>query len=816
MEDQSMQSLFQDLRYSLRQLIHSPGFSLTAVISLALGIGATTAVFSVVYAALIHPYPYPEADRIVRLTVEGKAGQDQGVSLNSPQIQQLRQSPAVDSLVAMDDWSLTLTGHDLPENVEAIYLTSNGFNFLGVPTLLGRGLLPSDAVDGEDPQAVIVLGNKFWRRHFNSSPAVLGQTIQLDRKNYRIVGVAAPRFTWYSADVYLPLKLSQDPVPIYVVNFRLKPGESLDAANAALQPLMEQFAKDTPKHFPEHFHVHLQRLNDWVLRETGRTLYLLLAAVGLLLAIGCGNVSILLLARGTVRQHELSVRSAIGASRGRIIRQLLTESLLLATTGAALGVLATYGILAGIRVLLPRYAFAPEVVIGINLPVLFFSTGVALLTGILFGLWPALQLSRPQLGQMMQSSTRRLAGSVHARRSQSLLISGQIALTVLLLAGAAASMEGFVRMIHTPLGYDPHNVISVWIPLHNNSLTGWAARSAYFEQLLAKVSEAPGVTAAAISSNATPPRNGWNTRFEILGRAALEEQDALVNYVGQAYFQTLHIPLLWGRLWSESESHNAAHVVVINQTMARLYFPHGDAIGHSIKLPRIENRPPIVLSAPGIADSWLQIIGVTADDRDAGLREPIKPEVFVPWTLSMREYTQILVRSNVAPLSLLHTIRTQLAAVNGDQQTGNEANDLEQWVKDDPEWQQGHLVTWIFGAFSVLALALAAVGLYSVVSFTVTQRTSEFGIRMALGAQREHLARIVFASMVASVGGGLVAGAGLSLALNRFLAAWAESSNEPVILAGAALVLTLVAGIACAFPAWRASRVEPVIALRSE
>jgi predicted permease len=811
-----MQSLFQDIRYSLRQLINSPGFSLTAVISLALGIGATTAVFSVVYAALIHPFPYPEADRIVRLTVEGKAGQEQGVSLNSPQIQQLRQSPAVDSLVAMDDWSLTLTGHDLPENVEAIYLTSNGFNFLGVPALLGRGLLPSDAVDGQDPQAVIVLGNKFWRRYFNASPAVLGQTIQLDQKNYRIVGVAAPRFTWYSADVYLPLKLTQDPAPIYVVNFRLKPGESLEVANAALQPLIEQFAKDTPKHFPEHFHVHLQRLNDWVLRQTGRTLYLLLAAVGLLLAIGCGNVSILLLARGTVRQHELSVRSAIGASRGRIIRQLLTESLLLATTGAALGVLAAYGILAGIRVLLPRYAFAPEVVIGINLPVLFFSIGVALLTGILFGLWPALQLSRPQLGQMMQSSTRRLAGSIHGRRSQSLLISGQIALTVLLLAGAAASMEGFVRMIHTPLGYDPHNVISVWIPLHNNSLTGWAARSAYFDRLLTKVNETPGVTAAAISSNATPPRNGWNTRFEILGRAALEQQDALVNYVGQAYFQTLHIPLLWGRSWNESENHNAAHVVVINQTMARLYFPHGDAIGHSIKLPRIENRPPIVLSAPGIADSWLQIIGVTADDRDAGLREPIKPEVFVPWTLCMREYTQILVRSNVAPLSLLNTIRTQLAAVNGDQQTGNEADDLEQRVKDDPEWQQGHLVTWIFGAFSVLALALAAVGLYSVVSYTVTQRTSEFGIRMALGAQREHLARIVFTSMVASVGGGLVAGAGLSVALSRFLAAWAESSNQPVILAAAAVVLTLVAGIACAFPAWRASQVEPVIALRSE
>jgi putative ABC transport system permease protein len=817
MEERSMESLFQDLRYSLRQLINSPGFSLTAVISLALGIGATTAVFSVVYAALINPFPYPQADRIVRLTVESKSGEDHGVSLNGPQIFQLRQSPAVDSLVAMDDWSLTVTGHEFPENVEAIYLTSNGFNFLGMPTLLGRGLLPADAVDGQEPQAVVVLGNKFWRQHFNSNPAVLGQTLQLDRKNYRIVGVAAPRFTWYSADVYLPLKLTQDPVPIYIVNFRLKPGDSLAAANAKLQPLMEQLAKDTPKHFPEHFQVRVQKLNDWVVKQMGGTLYLLLGGVALLLAIGCGNVSILLLARGTVRQHELSVRSAIGASRGRIVRQLLTESLLLATTGAALGVLAAYGILAGIRVLLPRYAFAPEVVIGINLPVLFFSIGVALLTGVLFGLWPALQLSRPQVGQMMQSSARRLAGSVGGRRSHNMLISGQIALTMLLLAGAAASMEGFVRMIHMPLGYDPHHVISIWIPLHNDSLTGWAARSAYFEQLLAKVSDTPGVTAAAISSNATPPRNGWNTRFEILGRAAQEQQDALVNYVGQAYFETLRIPLLRGRLWNESENHEAAHMVVINQTMARLYFPDGDAIGHSIKLPRIEDRPPIVLSAPGIADSWLQIVGIVADDRDSGLREPIKPEAFVPWTLSMRGYTQILVRSEVPPLSLLHTIRARLASFNADQQTGNEVEDLEQWIRDEPEWQQGHLVTWIFGAFSILALALAAVGLYSVVSYTVTQRTNEFGIRMALGAQRAHVVRIVFASILVSVGSGLLAGVGFTLALNRILEAWAEgSSRDPIILLAAAVVLALVAGIACALPARRASRVEPMTALRCE
>jgi predicted permease len=812
-----VRALFQDLRYSARQLINHPGFSVTAIISVALGIGATTAVFSVVYAALMNPFPYPSADRIVRLTVQNKAGEDKGVSLNGPQILQLRQSPAIESLVAMDDWSMTITGRDLPEDVEAIYLTSNGFNFLGVPALLGRGLLPSDAKDGEDAQPVVVLGYEFWRRHFNASPGVLGQTLQLDRKNYRIVGVAEPRFTWYSADVYLPLKLTQDPVPIYIVNFRLKRGESREAANAALQPLMELLARDTPKHFPEHFQVHLQGLNDWVVKQSGGTLYLLLGGVALLLAIGCGNVSILLLARGTVRQHELAVRAAIGASRGRIVRQLLSESLLLAATGAALGVAAAYGILAGIRLLLPRYAFAPEVVIAINLPVLFFAVGVALLTAVLFGLFPALALSRPQVGQMMQSSTRKIAGSVHGRRAHNTLIAGQMALTILLLAGAGASMEGFARLLRTPLGYDPHHVMSVFIPLNEDHYHTWAARSAYIEQLRTKMAETPGVTATAISANATPPRNGWNTRFEILGRPALEQQTALINYVGQGYFSTLRIPLLRGRVWTETENQAGARVAVVNQTLARLYFPNGDVIGHSMKVPGIENRPPIVLSAPDIENSWIQIVGIVADDRDAGLREAIKPEAFVPWTLSMREFTQILVRTAGPPLPLLPAVQAQVATVNADQQTGREAEDLEQWIKDEPEWQQGHLITWIFGAFSGLALALASVGLYSVVTYAVTQRTSEFGIRMALGAQRWDVMRTVFASMLVSVGTGIVAGLGLTLALNRIFASWVEGgSRDPVVLVAAILILLLVTAVACAMPARRAAQVEPMTALRSE
>jgi predicted permease len=812
-----MQSLFQDLRYAFRQLIHSPGFSLTAVISLALGIGATTAVFSVVYAALIHPYPFPEADRIMRLTVTNQAGDDRWVSLNSPQIQAMRKSPAIDGLVAMDGWSLTLTGHDVPENVQAIYITSNGFNFLGVPPLMGRGLLPSDGVDGQELQPVVVLGYKFWRKHFNSDPTVLGQTLQLDRKNYRIVGVGAPRFAWYSADVYLPLKLTQDPVPIYFLNFRLKADESRETANAALQPLMEAFAKDTPKHFPEHFKVHVQGLNDWVVKQMGGTLYLLLGGVGLLLAIGCGNVSILLLARGTARQHELAVRAAIGASRGRIARQLLTESMLLAMAGAVLGVASAYGILAGIRLLLPRYAFAPEVLIRINLPVLGFSVGVALFTGVLFGLWPALQLSRPEIGQMMQSGTRRLTGSVRGRRTHDVLIAGQIALTILLLAAAGASMEGLVKLMHTSLGYDPHHVMSVGLPMHDNSLTTWAAREAYFEQLLARVSETPGVTETAISANATPPSNGDDMRFEILGRPAIEQQMARVSLVGEGYFSVLRIPTLQGRIWNGGENHAGAHVAVINQTMARLYFPKGDAIGHAVKLPGIENRPPIVLTAPEISDSWLQIVGIVADHRNAGLKDPVKPEVFVPWTLCMWEYTQVLVRSEASPLSLFHSIRMQLTKVNADQQTAGDADDLEQWMRDEPESQQSQLVAWIFGGFSILALLLAAVGLYSVVSYSVTQRTNEFGIRMALGAQRGHVLRIVFTSMLVSVGGGILCGLGLTLGLNGVFAEWAQGiSGDPLVLLGAALLLVLVAGIACAVPARRATRVEPMTALRCD
>ncbi len=810
-----MHTLLQDLRYSARQLIKSRGFTLTAVLSLALGIGAATAVFSVIYAALVNPYPYPAADRIVRLTVDSKAGSGDPVVLNGAEIQTLRQSPVVESVLTMDYNALMLTGQDLPENVNAVSLISNAFQDLGVPPLLGRGIWPSDAVDGQEPQPVVLLSYKFWRKHYLSNPDVLGSTLQLDHKNFKIVGVAGPRFVWGDGDVYLPLKLIRDPGRTSVINLLLRPGVSPAAADAALQPLVEQFASYMPNDFPDVFKVHVQGLNDWVVSSLGGTMYLLFGAVMLLLAIGCGNVSILLLARGTARQHELAVRTAIGAGRLRIIRQLLTDSLLLAATGAALGVLTSYGALAVIQSLLPRSSFASEVSIGINLPVLVFSVTVALGTGVLFGLWPALQLSRTQIGQIMQSGTRRVAGSVRGRRTHSILIAAQVALTLLLLAAAGSSMKGFAQLIHQPLGFDPHNVMAIGIPLREDSYRTWPARVAYFEQLRGKVAETSGVTTAAISTDATPPRNGWIMGFEILGKPVANPPMGSINLTSPDYFSVLRIPLLQGRIWSDAENSRGAHVAVINRTLAQRYFPNGDAIGHSVKMPGLEGNPATVLSPPLIGSSWLQIVGIVDDARNDGLRTAARPAVFVPYTFSMGESTEILVRSEIPPLTLLHTVCEQLREINPDQPTF--AGDLETRLTYEPEWQQEHIAAWIFGAFAWLALALAAIGLHSVASYTVAQRTNEFGIRLALGAQRGDLLRIVFRSALGSMGAGIVAGVALSLALSQIITKWAQgNARDPVILLAGTIILGLVSALACAIPARRASKVDPIIALRCE
>jgi predicted permease len=496
---------------------------------------------------------------------------------------------------------------------------------------------------------------------------------------------------------------------------------------------------------------------------------------------------------------------------------LLTDSLLLASIGAVLGIVTSYGALALIQGLLPRSTFASEAVIDINLPVLLFSIAAALGTGVLFGLWPALQLSRTHIGELLQSGARRVVGSVRGRRAHNTLIAGQMALTLLLLAGAGSAMKGFFQIIHQPLGYDPHNVLSVGIPLRENSYRTWAERAAYFEELRQKIAEVSGVTEAAVSTDATPPQNGWIMGVESLGKPVINPPMVSVNLISPQYFAVLRIPLLQGRIWNDAENSRGAHVAVINRTLAQRYFPNDDAIGHSLKMPGIEGNPATILSPPKIGASWLQIVGVVEDARNDGLRNPPRPAVFVPCTLSMGEETDILVRSEASPVTLLRAIREQLRTISPDQQTSANIDDLETQLTFEPEWQQEHLAAWIFGIFSWLALALAAVGLHSVMSYTVAQRTNEFGIRMALGARRRELLRIVFRSALGSLGAGIFAGIALVLVLNQIIAKWTHvNPRDPGILLAGAILLGLVSGLACAIPAHRASEVDPMIALRCE
>jgi predicted permease len=611
--------------------------------------------------------------------------------------------------------------------------------------------------------------------------------------------------------MYLPLKVTQDPNIRLAASFKLRPGVTAAQASAELLPILQEFAKQSPAQYPNDFKVKMPSIVDVYARPLGPTLYLLLGAVASLLLIGCANVSILLLARGTERQHELAVRAAIGAGRLRMIRQLLTESLGIATAGAALGVLLAWKGLALIAASLPEYSFPAESVIKMNVPVLLFSVALAFTTAIVFGLWPALQLSRPEIARLVQSSTRRIAGSVGARRSHSAMVAVQVALTLLMLTAAGAAGKGFLRLMNADLGYDPHNAMSVPIPVHENTHVPWKDRAEYFEQIRARIAAMPQVVAAGISTNATPPSNGWPQTIEIMG--ITEKPEVRVNFISPEYFPVLHIPLAQGRIWDHAETMRGAQLAIINQTMARQYWPNGDAIGQQVKIPSLKDQPPYQRAAAG-SDGWFQIIGIAADVRDDGLRNPIKPQLYVPFTSQMWMFTQILVRTRIAPLSLLHDIRAQIVQIDPEQQVMR-VRDLDQWITRLEEYAQQRLVATLFGIFSVLALALAAVGLYSVVSYGVATRTNEFGIRMALGAKAADVLRIVFSSTAIDVGSGLAAGLLLSIAFDKLATKWVtESSRDPLILSGVTLLLIVAAAVACFVPARRAAATDPMQALR--
>jgi predicted permease len=808
-----MRILLQDIRYAFRQFLKSPGFAASAVLSLMLGIGATTAIFSVVYGLLLDPYPYKDAKRMVHVELRDKNGRGPLLIVNGTQAGEVRKASSVDDVFLQDEKRENLTGEKFPVSVNVGLYSPNMFDYMGVPPLLGREFTPADAPGG-NPAPVAVLSYLFWQRQYGASRDVIGKSIELDHTPYTVIGVVPPRFTWGDSDVYLPAWPSADPHYYWLSFIKLKPGTKYPAAQAEMQVLADRFAKQDPKNYPQDMRAKIVTLNEEVLGRFAGTIVFLFGAVVILLIIGCANVSILLLARGTARQHELAVRTSMGAGRGRLIRQLLTESVLLSVTGAAAGVLAAYWGVKALSTMLPYYSFPHEAAIHVNGMVLIFSAAIALFTGILFGISPAYQLSRPQLSALIQANSVKLTGSSRSRHTHRLLIAGQVALTLLLLAGAGGAMKAFLAKVHTPLGFDPDHVFAMNVAMPKGATSTWQERINQNEMVRQAVAQAPGVAEAGVSASWFPGFGGFNAKIEIQSRPTLTDSEAVLTLISPQLLSALRMPLLRGRIFDDAESRRGAHLAMVNQAFVRQYLGDLDPLGQSVRSPMLKIDQPNLLPAPS-PDDWLEVVGVVGDAKNDGLEHPVKPAIFLPYSFLLPPEERFIVRASGDPETTIRSVKERLREVNVEFVVGRD-HTLAWWLDTDG-WGRERFIATIFGLFAVLALVLAATGLYSVVSFAVTQRTQELGIRMALGARRGTVVQLALGSTAAMLGAGVAVGLLLSVILNRVVASWAGgSSRDPVTLLAAAALLVLVAGVACVLPAWRAASIDPMRALRVE
>jgi predicted permease len=808
-----MRTLVQDLRYAFRQFLKAPGFAISAVLSLMLGIGATTAIFSVVYGVLLDPYPYKDANRMVHVELRDKNDRGPLLIVNGTQAAVLRNAASVDDVFLQDEKRENLTGEKFPVSVLVGLYSPNVFDYMGVPPSLGREFTPADAPGG-NPEPVAVLSYLFWQRQYGASHDVIGKSIELDHTPYTIIGVVPPRFTWGDDDVYIPALPSADPHYYWMSFIKLKPGTKYPAAQAEMQALVDRFAKEDPKSYPQNMRAKIVTLNEEVLGRFAGTIVFLFGAVVILLLIGCANVSILLLARGTARQHEFAIRTSIGAGRGRLIRQLLTESVLLSVTGAALGVLAAYWGVKALSTMLPYYSFPHEATIHVNTMVLIFSAALALLTGILFGLSPAYQLSRPQISALIQATSTKLTGSTRSRNTHRLLIAGQVALTLLLLAGAGGAMKAFLAKVHTPLGFDPDHVVALNVDMPKGSASNWQERINQTEMVRLAVAQTPGVAEAGVSTSWFPGFGGFTAKIEIQSKPTLTDSQAVLSLISPQLLSTLRMPLLRGRIFDDAECRRGAHLAMVNQAFVRQYLGDLDPIGQSVRSPQLKiDQPNLFLTQS--PDDWLQVIGVVGDAKNDGLDHPVKPAIFLPYSFVLVPDARFILRASGDPDTAIRSVKERLREINPEFVVGQD-HTLAWWLDTDG-WGRERFIATLFGLFASLALVLAATGLYSVVSFAVTQRTQELGIRMALGARRGTVVQLVLGSTAAMLAAGVAVGLLLSVILNRVVSSWAGgSSRDPFTLLAAASILVLVAGIACVLPAWRAASIDPMRALRVE
>lgn len=811
-----MDTFLQDLRYSFRTFIKSPGFTAVAVIALGLGIGANTAIFSVVNALLLKPLPYKDADRLVLIWhAYPKLNLDQA-SISAPSYIEYRDmTSSFEQVATATEWNVNLTGGGEPERLQGARISYNLFSTLGVQPFQGRSFLAEEDQPGRNN--VVVLSYGLWQRRFGGDPKIVGQTITLDGASYDVLGVMPAGFVFMiEVDLFTPIAFTPEQLAAtnhgneYLIGVaRLKPGVTFAQASADLESVADQLR---PQFYGPNWGITLVPLREQLVGSFRSALLILLGAVGCVLLIACANVANLLLARASSRQKEIAVRTALGASRMRIVRQLLTESVLLASLGGAFGLLLAF---VGIRALVLG---VPEDITGfivgwkdINLsaPVLAFTLGVSMLTGVVFGLVPALRASRPDLNESLKEGGR---GGTEGRRNnlvRASLVVVEVAVALVLLIGAGLLIRSFVRLQQVSPGFNPSNVLTMQLSLPRSKYGEKPQLAAFFQQVVERVQNLPGVSSAAVGNNIPMGNQGWNSSFAIEGLQVAPGEPSPhgdPHMITTDYFKTMGIPLFRGRYFTDADSKDSLPVAIIDETLAEQYWPDEDPIGR---------RLAAFFDGPRGQLNWRQIVGVVGHVKQYGLDGKTKVQYYFPQSQSPQRDTYLLVRTAGEQPNMISAIRGAIDSVDRDQPIYRVMK-MEDIVANSA--LQRRVSMFLLGIFAAVALVLAAVGIYGVMAYSVTQRTHEIGIRMALGAQQKNvLGLVVRHGMVMTlIGVGL--GLGGAFAVTRVMASllFGVSAHDPLTFVGIPLLLGAVALLACFVPARRATKVDPMIALRYE
>ena len=804
----------QDVRYGIRSLLRAPGFTAVAVLTLALGIGANTAIFSFVDGVLLRPLPYPNPERILLIWEKPPGGGNNVVSaLNYLDWKQ--QSTVFEHIAASTGGSVTLTGRGDPQLIRTGRVAASYFDVFGVKAAIGRTFAPDEDQPGKE--RVVVMSHRLWATDFGGDPSIVGRTLTLDGQVFTVIGVL-PEGTAFDRSfsrmwrpmAFTPGERTRNYHWLQVLA-RLKPGMTIEQARAEMDGIGARIATDYPDS-NKGWGVSILRYADAVVGTQLRSsLYVLLGAVGMLLLIGCANMANLTLARGTSREREVSVRAALGAGRARLVRQFLTENVLLATLGGVAGIGCGYLLMRGLQLLLPPF-FLPSVArIDMDARVLAFTVVLSMLTGVVFGLAPALHATKPDLSSAMKEGGRGAAGDGGRRRLRGALVVVEVALAFMLLAGTGLLVRSFFDMMNLPLGFDPTNVLTLRLPMANDRFRQAEELTAYVRSVVDRVRAVPGVRGAA-ATDALPLEGFSNGMpFLIAGREAVDRanrQACGFKSVQADYFRVLGIQLVKGRPLTERDVKGTAPVAVINQQMATRYFADRDPIGQRVLVQEIIPGKP----ALGPEIPW-EIVGVIADERTGGLEGSTRPGMYVPIEQSPTTFVSLVVRSAVDADTLSRSIGTAVHEVDRIQAV-TDVRTLEQMKSESAA--PNRLRTGLLAVFASLALLLSGIGIYGVISYTVAQRTREIGVRAALGAPAGAVLFMVLTSGMTLAGVGLALGLAGALALTQVLGSLliGVGARDPLTMTVSAAVLATVAFAACYIPARRAAKLDPLVALR--